>query len=72
VREATCRLFGRLEYETARHHVARETLLALADRLQDKKIGVRAAAVHSMARLYSLASSEMCVWGSSFTCELAP
>lgn len=38
VRESTCRIFGRMDYETVLHHVQTETLKDLSLRVRDKKV----------------------------------
>ncbi|CED83559.1 Sister chromatid cohesion complex Cohesin, subunit PDS5 [Phaffia rhodozyma] len=59
VRESACRIFGKMDFETVLHHVQPDTLKDLSMRTKDKKISVQATAIHSLSKLYSLASSEI-------------
>lgn len=75
VRASVCRIFSQLDYETALHHVSKLLLINMAGRGLDKKVGirtfgrfsklmrpqqiVRAEALGSIGKLFSLAYSEM-------------
>ncbi|KAL7414966.1 armadillo-type protein [Mrakia frigida] len=59
VREVTCKIFGHLDYETTLHHVTKATLKDLSARMMDRRSPVRGAAIHSVAKLYSLAFPEI-------------
>ncbi|GAA5863155.1 hypothetical protein JCM8547_002814 [Rhodosporidiobolus lusitaniae] len=48
-----------MEYETAKHHVSRKCLMAVGERVGDKKDKVRAAAFKVLGRLYDLAYPEI-------------
>lgn len=85
VRAAACAVFEELDYETALHHVSKETLMLFGERCKDRKVrsaffsssspsslvpiqaSVRAIAFKGLARLYSLAFSEMFVVGLSLS-----
>ena len=59
VRAATAKMLGSLDYETALHHVAKSTLLTLADRCKDKKSLVRKEALEAVGKLFDMAFSEI-------------
>jgi sister-chromatid-cohesion protein PDS5 len=61
VRTAACKVFAQLDYESALHNVSEELLRFVADRFLDKKPVVRAEALNSLGKLYSLAYPEMFV-----------
>lgn len=49
VRETACRILGQLDYEMTLHHVSRQTLEVLAQRIQDKKVRWSAVTMKSGA-----------------------
>lgn len=59
VRAATAKMLGSLDYETALHHVAKSTLLKLADRCKDKKTLVRRESLEAVGKLFDMAFSEI-------------
>ncbi|KAF8506492.1 armadillo-type protein [Hysterangium stoloniferum] len=59
VRAATCKLYSQLDYETALHHVTETQLRAVGERCMDKKYSVRAEAMQTLGKLYSLARPEI-------------
>ncbi|CCM05112.1 uncharacterized protein FIBRA_07319 [Fibroporia radiculosa] len=59
VRAAVCKLFSQLDYETALHHVSEDQLRSVIGRGLDKKHIVRAEAMATAGRLYSLAYPEI-------------
>ncbi|CAA7268353.1 unnamed protein product [Cyclocybe aegerita] len=59
VRAATCKIYSRLDYETALRHVSEEQLKTVVGRALDKKRTVRAEALNAAGKLYSLAYPEI-------------
>ncbi|KAH8102266.1 armadillo-type protein [Cristinia sonorae] len=59
VRGAVCKLLSQLDYETALHHVSPKLLRLVAGRGLDKKRSVRLEATNAVAKLYSIAYSEI-------------
>ncbi|KAL7420002.1 Sister chromatid cohesion protein pds5 [Cryptotrichosporon argae] len=59
VRAAICRTIGQLDYTTALHHVSSNLLRAIGARVSDKKSSVHSEAITALARLWSLAYSEI-------------
>ncbi|KAK8847427.1 hypothetical protein IAR55_005285 [Kwoniella newhampshirensis] len=59
VRAAVCRILGSMDYETALHHLGKQTLQAVGARLSDKRASVRTEAANGLAKLWNLAYSEI-------------
>ncbi|KAF5351176.1 hypothetical protein D9756_008405 [Leucocoprinus leucothites] len=59
VRTAACKAFSQLDYESALHHVSEDLLRSVAGRFLDKKAVVRAEALNSLGKLYTLAYPEI-------------
>lgn len=74
VRQAVCKVYGELDYETAAYHVGEDMLMAVGHRCLDTKVRawlylkhrltmiqhiVRIEAFDTMGKLYSLAAGEM-------------
>jgi sister-chromatid-cohesion protein PDS5 len=59
VRATLVRVIGTLDYETVLHHLDRDFLVKVAERLRDRRLAVRAEAQEALGRLYSLAYPEI-------------
>ncbi|KDQ08190.1 hypothetical protein BOTBODRAFT_118968 [Botryobasidium botryosum FD-172 SS1] len=59
VRAAVCKVYSKIDYETAMHHVSDKQLRQVCERCLDKKGSVRTEALLAMGRLYSLAYPEI-------------
>ncbi|EKM75631.1 hypothetical protein AGABI1DRAFT_132023 [Agaricus bisporus var. burnettii JB137-S8] len=59
VRAAVCKMFSQLDYESALHNISESLLRSVADRFLDKKGPVRAEALNSLGKLYSLSYPEI-------------
>ncbi|CAO1625621.1 unnamed protein product [Jaminaea pallidilutea] len=59
VRAAVAKVIGGLDFETALHHIDRNLLVSLAERLRDRKVAVRHEAQEGLGRLFSLAYPEI-------------
>ncbi|CAD6889459.1 unnamed protein product [Tilletia controversa] len=59
VRLALIRTIGSLDYETLLHHVPKQTLVMLSDRVLDRKPAVQSEALMTMGKIFNKAYSEI-------------